>query len=122
VTHLILKMGAHGVLRASAHRAPNAGVRVAFRHYPSAPIPNLVNTSGTLLFAWLILICFSSQNHDISITSGAGDSLVGAFVAALCFNNNIDQAVVCGINAARMTLQSDASVSPDINKYSVGIA
>ena len=51
----------------------------------------------------------------------AGDSFVGAFVSALLHNCMCSKSVVCGINAACLTLQSERSVSPDISSVSVGI-
>ncbi len=77
--HLVLKMGAGGVLLASAAehashtlgaytvpppRPPQTTTSVRFRAFASAPIPNLVNTSGAFFssatcFAHVILVSSS---------------------------------------------------------------
>jgi sugar/nucleoside kinase (ribokinase family) len=147
--HLVLKMGAGGVLLASAaeHASRTLGAytvplprppqttttttttttSVRFRAFASKPIPHLVNTSGAFFssatcFAHVILVSSSlSAPRSACASPGAGDSLVGAFVAALCHGLDVDAAVECGIRAARLTLAHSASISPLIDAAAVGI-
>ena len=51
----------------------------------------------------------------VSNATGAGDSLCGAFIAALIYGKNHVDAVQCGMEAAKFSVQTEkCAVSPNL--------
>jgi len=65
---------------------------------------------------------FNAENipaEDIIETTGAGDSLTAVFAAALLSEKSRAEAVMLGIKAASLTIQSKLTCNPEIRKLSI---
>ncbi len=58
-------------------------------------------------------------DEDIVETTGAGDSLTAVFAAALLSDKSKAEAVMLGIKAASLTIQSKLTCNPEIRKLSI---
>ena len=92
--HLLVTGGPHGVLLAS--RIPNFR-DVTFQIFPALPLEKVENSTG------------------------AGDTLAGAFVHALLYQQSIPNAVMFGMEAATWSLRcADRAISPLLAEFSPG--
>ena len=83
---LVVTMGERGVLLATKD-----GEERGFEHFPVRDVVTISNATG------------------------AGDSLCGAFIAALIYGKNRVEAVQCGMEAAKLSVQTDeCAVSPNL--------
>eukprot|EP00003_Mantamonas_plastica_P022145 TRINITY_DN3716_c0_g1_i1.p1 TRINITY_DN3716_c0_g1~~TRINITY_DN3716_c0_g1_i1.p1 ORF type:complete len:110 (+),score=22.71 TRINITY_DN3716_c0_g1_i1:314-643(+) len=83
--YIIVKLGSNGVLVAAM---PNDSDQESFHYFPALRAPSRV----------------------INVT-GCGDSFLGAFVAALCKDYSVLEAIPFGLSAANLSLSSENAVN-----------
>lgn len=105
--HIIVSMGAKGVLWYSGLLRNAESGSLLFRHFPAIPLP----------------VSETQSKGDVRlVTNGAGDAFLGGFVAAVLrgssdendaiINDNIESyhdAIVCGLDAARVRIMKNYS-------------
>ena len=104
--NIIIKIGKYGVLAVRLHQ--NIPLNIDY----------IIFKSESFNQKYISLKHFPSiqmVENPLSVT-GAGDSLVGTFSAALSINYSFDQAIQLGLESANLSLQSHKSISENIKK------
>ena len=110
LAHIVLKLGAHGAWLVSRPGAPY--------HLPAAAAA--LSTSAVSASASCVHRV-ASPSVTVVNTSGAGDSLVGAMLAAALVGRDLRPALAAGVAAARLTLQFAGNVAPALSARAIGI-